>query len=289
MSFTSLLHGQQRYEVPGTKVSLELTPGKKQVYDNFPVIRGDNFQMYILELYGSEFSTLMKSMVSSMESKGLKVLDQLDFSVDSYKGRMVVSAHDEIQNNEIVYLFGDTSFYVMVSVVCSKDTYQQVLQSLKSIRYDKNKHIDWEKAMVIKPDLSSSFKLDRKDCSLSKLLFTRNGAHVADFFDASSIWVQQFINSGEFTSHESVISYFIPMLVSLKDIDIDELVYEGKATNANQECYHFIANCSKGENKFQFNAIGVVTDEYVVFVLGQGANKIDADEIASFMKNLSFK
>lgn len=290
----SVSPGQERYAIPGTKMSIEPVPGKKELSKHFSIIREvGKYNMWFIEMHEQNLSEKMKLIDSASYSRrGAKILEQQDFFIHPYhKARVLISSTDS-SYNELVLLFGDESFYTMVTVQYNagiKNLKEQIIKSLRSIRYDKQKQINWKDYNVIIPDASNAFKLIEKNCSSIGMIFSRDEGIVQDVLEGSFIMLQQFVHNGRFATGEQIIMYHLPGYISSSKTTIDKVLFEGSAIIGEVETYRFVADCTKNGEKIQLNLMASITDGYDVYIIGLSKKQADNTEIEKFMSGLKFR
>lgn len=292
--YASVYKGQERYSIPGTKMSIIPVPGKKELSENFSIIREvGKYSMWFIELHEKNLSEKMKLMDSASYSRrGAHILEQQDFFIKPYyKARVLISSTDSAYN-ELVCLFGDESFYTMVTVQYNagvKKLKEQIITSLQSIQYDKQKQVNWKDYSVIIPDASNAFKLMEKECSSVGILFSRNEGVVEDASEKSSIGLQQFVHNGRFSTGEQMIMYQFSGYISSSKVTLDKVLFEGPAIIGEVETYRFVADCTKEGKKIHLNLMAVITDGYDAYISAVCKKPGDATEIEKFMSGLKFK
>lgn len=290
----SVYKGQERYAIPGTKLSIVPVPGKKELSGNFPMIREvGKYNMLFIELHEKNFREKMKLMDSASYSRrGARILEQQDFFINPYyKARVLISSTDSAYN-ELVCIFGDDSFFTMVTAQYDpgvKKLKEQIITALQSIRYDQQKQVNWKDYSVVIPDASNAFKLVEKECSSVGLLFSRNAGVVQDASEESSIGLQQFVHNGRFATGEQMIMSQFSGYISSSRVTLDKVLFEGPAIIGEVETYRFVADCTKEGKKVHLNLMAVITDGYDAYIFAVCKKPGDATEIEKFMSGLKFK
>lgn len=292
LSATQLL-GQERVNVSGTRISMIPPTKDARLSNHYSVISvPDSYELSVVEFPVPGLDTKMQEIDSSAYVKrGLEVTRESKMTVDGYTGKLI-RVRSNINADGVQFIFGDSTFYVMISTLFTRGDevlFKQIIDSYKSIRVNKSKKINWNQFLVFEQKVPNKFKLVEEECFPFKMIFSKDGTKRDSVFNDSYIWVQQFPNDGDFRNHQELMTHFLMNYLTSAKAEILHVIHDGKSTIAGVEVYQFIAECKVRNLTIQVNAVGYLAPKYAVYFQCSANDKEDVLEIEKFFKNLKFK
>jgi hypothetical protein len=155
---------QNKYiDIPRTKVSIIQPEGSKLLKYQTGLIKDNELSIMILEYTSSNYIKDVSNFnKSNYESRGLKVSEEKETTVDDFPAKIIFSNSGSPELNTMMLMFGDNSF--SVTVVCNYKSNDKSLENklkeiLLSIKYNKNKKVDpFENTHLTIDTISSSFR-----------------------------------------------------------------------------------------------------------------------------------
>jgi|GEM_PF-3186819 len=290
---TFQLFGQVRIAIAGTRLSIVPPTKNAKISNYYSVIsEDDSYEMSVVEFPESNLQEKMNEIDSIAYTKrGLEVIGEFEMEVDHFKAK-VIHVKSNLYADGVQVLFGDSTFFVMVSTLFTKGDkvlFNSILDSYRTLKIDRSKKINWNKFLAFEQKSANQFKLVEKGCFPMKMVFSKNAMKQDSVFSDSFIWVQQVPNDGNLKTNQELMTYFLMSALSSDKIEILKVIHDGVSTISGVETYQFIAECRMKTKNFQLNAIGYLNKNCGIFFQSFTFNEADTIETERFFKNLKFK
>lgn len=179
--------------IPGTRLYIIPPPNFNLSSGFIGLQKGEYSMVNIYDLVGGNINTNAATFNKvEFEKKGAKVFDFQEIKVNGYSAKFIhVQGDATAKAYELV--FGDTTFTTMVMAVypiSDEKTGNDILNSLNTIYYDKNKKINpFETANFLLDDKNSKFKFFHYNANL--YIYTIDGKEDKENKDAPVVLVLQ--------------------------------------------------------------------------------------------------
>ena len=179
--------------IPGTRLYIIPPPGFKIASAFTGLQKGETSMFNIIDLAGGNINTNASTFnKAEFEKKGIKVFDFREIKINGFAGKYIY-LQGEAKSKAYLIVFGDTTFSTMVTTlypVNDEKTGNEIISSLNTIYYDKNKKIDpFETAKFTLDDKISRFKFLQYNANL--YLYTIDGKDNSKDKDAPVVLVVQ--------------------------------------------------------------------------------------------------
>ncbi|WP_289064215.1 hypothetical protein [uncultured Zobellia sp.] len=179
--------------VPGTRIYLELPSGFQLSKDFIGLENGNDEIIRFYDMYGVDYyAGSNKYSKKAYEKTVAIVYDFEETIIDDYYGKVLVTNSDNA-NRAITLVFGDAFFSVLAVAVTNNTNNTEVshiINSFKSIKYDKDREIGSMEAAFFSVDVEKSgFKLFFRSNEIFH--FTENGEYPND--TSSSYIINQIL------------------------------------------------------------------------------------------------
>jgi hypothetical protein len=188
--------------IPGTRLYIIPPPNFKVASTFIGLQKGETSMFNIYDLVGGNINTNAATFTKAeFERQGAKVFDFKEIKVDGFPGKYI---HMEGDASAEAYsiVFGDTTFTTMIMTIYpvgDEKTGNEIINSLNTIYYDKNKKIDpFETANFTLDDKVSKFKFFQYNANL--FVYTVGGTENKEDKDAPVILVSQFPKDNSLTA-----------------------------------------------------------------------------------------
>lgn len=285
----SIVSSQRRVQIAGSRASIVIPDGTIISKHHSALTKIDDFEMSVVEFNGNLESKFREIDSAAYAQRGMHVYEEYNMTVDGYTGK-IIHAYSDPAANVVQFLFGDNTFFIMVSTMYgefNKKKYNEILNYYKTIKVDESKKINWNDFIAITYDKSSPIQLEKESINPFAILF-RNRFDIKDS-TKTYIMVQQYPNLGMFESLETFASQIIGNTI-FKSYDIDEFISEGKSTMNGKAVYDFKAFCinKKGERQL-VRCTARLTDELGVVVCAVVTEEKDKSDVDDFFSAMEFK
>jgi hypothetical protein len=188
--------------IPGTRLYIIPPPNFKVASTFIGLQKGETSMFNIYDLVGGNINTNAATFSKAeFERQGAKVFDFKEIEVDGFPGKYIHMQGDASAKAYSI-VFGDTTFTTMVMAIYpvgDEKTGDEILKSLNTIYYDKNKTIDpFETAYFTLDDKGSKFKFFHFSANL--FIYTVGGTENKDDKDAPVILVSQLPKDNTMTA-----------------------------------------------------------------------------------------
>lgn len=287
--FPNLVSSQHRVQIAGSRASIMIPEGTIVSKHHSALTKIDDFEMSFVEFNGNLESKFREIDSAAYAQRGMHVYEEYNMAVDGYTGK-IIHAYSDPAANVVQFLFGDSTFFIMVSTMYgefNKKKYNEILNYYKTIKVDESKKINWNDFIAITYDKSSPMQLEKEFINPMAILF-KNRSNLNDS-TKTYIMVQQYPNLGLFESIETFASQIIGNTI-FKSYDIDEFISEGKSTINGKAVYEFKAYCinNKGERQL-VRCTARLTDELGVIVCAFISENKDNVDVDNFFNTMNFK
>lgn len=147
----------QHVNVPGTRLYIIPPPGFKTMTNFTGLQKGETSMVQVYDLVGGNFYKNAADFTKArFEKDGINVFDYQEIKVNGYPAKYI-AMQSQPAAKTYAMVFGDTSFSTMIMAACPATdavTDKEIINSLNTICYDKNKKID--------PFETANFSLDEK-------------------------------------------------------------------------------------------------------------------------------
>ncbi|MBT9188753.1 hypothetical protein [Zobellia russellii] len=179
--------------IPGTRIYLEPPSGFQLSKDFIGLENGDNEIIRFYDMYGTDYyANSNKYTKKAYEKIGAIVYDFEETIIDDYYGKVLVTNSD-YANRAVTLVFGDAFFSVLGVAVTNNTNNTEVshlINSFKSIKYDKDREIGSMEAAFFSVDVEKSgFELFFQANEIFH--FTENGEYPND--TSSSYVINQIL------------------------------------------------------------------------------------------------
>lgn len=180
--------------IPGTRLYI-VPPANFSIASSFVGLqKGETSTFNIFDLVGGNFNTnAAKFSREGFEREGIKVFDFKEISVNGFPAKFI-SMQGDMASRTFGLVFGDTTFSTMIMAVYPADdkvTGEDIVESLNTIWYDKDKKIDpFETARYTLDDQGSKFKFFQYNAGFH--LYTIDGVEQKEDEDEAMLMVMQF-------------------------------------------------------------------------------------------------
>ena len=163
--------------IPGTRLYIIPPPGFKIASTFTGLQKGETSMFNIIDLAGGNINTNASTFnKAEFEKKGIKVFDFREIKINGFAAKYIY-LQGEANSKAYLVVFGDTTFTTMVTTlypVNDDKTGNEIISSLNTIYYDKNKKFDpFETAKFTLDDKVSKFKYFQYNANL--YLYTIDG------------------------------------------------------------------------------------------------------------------
>lgn len=159
----------KHFNIPGTRLYIVPPPNFKVATNFIGLQKSDKAMFNIYDLVGGNFYTNAATFSKeAFEKQGARVFDFKDIKVNGYPAKFI-SLQGDLTTKAYALVFGDTTFSTMIMAiypVTDDVTGIEIINSLNSIWYDKNKKID--------PFETANFSLDEKVSKFKFLQYSAN-------------------------------------------------------------------------------------------------------------------
>jgi hypothetical protein len=188
--------------IPGTRLYLIPPPGFKVASTFIGLQKGETSIFNIYDLVGGNINTNAATFnKAEFEKQGAKVFDFKEIKVDGFPGKYIHMQGDASAKSYSI-VFGDTTFTTMIMTIYpvgDEKTGNEIISSLNTIYYDKDKKIDpFETANFTLDDKVSKFKFFRYSANL--FIYTVDGTEHKEDKDAPVILVSQLPKDNTMTA-----------------------------------------------------------------------------------------
>lgn len=188
--------------IPGTRLYIIPPPNFKVATTFIGLQKGENSMLNIYDLVGGNFNTNAATFSKGeFERQGARVFDYKEIKVNGYPAKFIHMQGDASSKGYAI-VFGDTTFSTMIMAaypVTDENTGKEIVKSLNTIWYDKNKKIDpFETANFSLNDKESKFKFFQYNANL--YIYTVGGLDNKDNRDEPFIIVSQLPKDNTMTS-----------------------------------------------------------------------------------------
>jgi len=188
--------------IPGTRLYIIPPPNFKVASTFIGLQKGETSMFNIYDLVGGNINTNAATFSKAeFESKGAKVFDFKEIKVNGFPAKYIHMQGDATAKAYSI-VFGDTTFTTMVMTiypVADEKTGNEIINSLNTIYYDKNKKIDpFETANFSLDDKVSKFKFFQYNANL--YIYSINGIENKEDKDAPIVLVSQFPKDNTMTA-----------------------------------------------------------------------------------------
>ncbi len=179
--------------IPGTRVYMTTPAGFKFSPELIGFRKGDFAMITVYDMVGGNYNTNIAQFTKQeLESKGIKVYEYKNVTVDGFPGRFI---HVQGQPGRQTYdlIFGDNTFSTMVMAAfpaLDQKAAADIIHSMNSIYYDTSKKIDPTAiAGFTVNDSMSPFKF--RQFSANVFLYTPGGKEIKGSEDAPMVIISQ--------------------------------------------------------------------------------------------------
>jgi hypothetical protein len=188
--------------IPGTRLYLIPPPGFKVTSTFIGLQKGETSIFNIYDLVGGNINTNAATFnKAEFEKQGAKVFDFKEIKVDGFPGKYIHMQGDASAKSYSI-VFGDTTFTTMIMTIYpvgDEKTGNEIISSLNTIYYDKDKKIDpFETANFTLDDKVSKFKFFRYSANL--FIYTVGGTENKEDKNAPVILVSQLPKDNTMTA-----------------------------------------------------------------------------------------
>jgi len=288
--FSLTTSAQNRIDVPCSRVSI-IPPLGGEVKDHFSIIdKIYFFEMTIIEHAGDVDPTLRKLDSAAWASKGVTVYDQFEMDINGYKGQCLYKKLSP-RMDAITLAFGDSVFFVQIQANYLnqyKNLYNEIIKSFETIKFNREKEIDWESDFVFKYNNQNAFKLQEE--YISPLLFTFLKEAVDSLTPKTSyIGIQQVPNEGNPRNLKSFMAEMIASTV-LPQYSIEEVIFDGVIDHNGKQAYSFdIITQKKDSVQHLIKCLGHINKKYAVFIFANISDEKDKEDTIEFLNSIEFK
>jgi hypothetical protein len=183
----------EHINIPGTRLYMIPPVGAKVGKGFVGLELGEKSAMVVRDLEGGSYADNSTGFSKEgFEQKGLKVLDYKEIKINGYPAKFVaVQQGEELKGYAV--LFGDQTFSTMVMTTypINDDAMgKQILASLNSMYYDKNKKADpFDVALFSVDDTNSKFKFKELEGGL--YMYTVGGVEYSQDVDSPFVLMAQ--------------------------------------------------------------------------------------------------
>lgn len=154
--------------VPGTKVEID-PPTNYYVSSKFAGFQNGSSIIEVFDLPGGDYSKMKQDFSeATLKKNGVSVLQENEIDVDGYSGLLLKLQKDPEQKS-ITLIFGDRSLCVIIvaSYPVNDDNLEsQIVQSLRSVKYDAGRGIDaFATATFNLDDAKTAFRFHKKSAN----------------------------------------------------------------------------------------------------------------------------
>ena len=188
--------------IPSTRLYIIPPPNFKVATTFIGLQKGENSMLNIYDLVGGNFNTNAATFSKTeFERQGARVFDYKEIKVNGYPAKFIHMQGD-VSSKGYAIVFGDTTFSTMIMAVypvTDENTGKEIVKSLNTIWYDKNKKIDpFETANFSLNDKESKFKFFQYSSNL--YIYTVGGLDNKDNRDEPFIIVSQLPKDNTMTA-----------------------------------------------------------------------------------------
>jgi hypothetical protein len=188
--------------IPGTRLYIIPPPNFKVASTFIGLQKGETSMFNIYDLVGGNINTNAATFSKAeFERRGAKVFDFKEIKVNSFPAKYIHMQGDATAKAYSI-VFGDTTFTTMVMSiypVADEKTGNEIINSLNTIYYDKNKKIDpFETANFSLDDKVSKFKFFQYNANL--YIYSIDGIENKEDKDAPMVLVSQFPKDNTMTA-----------------------------------------------------------------------------------------
>jgi hypothetical protein len=188
--------------IPGTRLYIIPPPNFKVASTFLGLQKGETSMFNIYDLVGGNINTNAATFSKAeFESKGAKVFDFKEIKVNGFTAKYIHMQGDATAKAYSI-VFGDTTFTTMVMTVypvTDEKTGNEIINSLNTIYYDKNKKIDpFETAKFSLDDKTLKFKFFQYSSNM--YIYSIGGIENKDDRDAPIVLITQFPKDNTMTA-----------------------------------------------------------------------------------------
>lgn len=188
--------------IPGTRLYIIPPPNFKVASTFIGLQKGETSMFNIYDLVGGNINTNAATFSKAeFERQGAKVFDFKEIKVDGFSGKYIHMQGDASAKSYSI-VFGDTTFTTMIMTIYpvgDEKTGNEIINSLNTIFYDKNKKINpFETANFTLDDKDSKFKFFQYNANL--YIYTVGGTENKEDKDAPVILVSQLPKDNTMTA-----------------------------------------------------------------------------------------
>ncbi|MBC9812674.1 hypothetical protein H9Y05_09340 [Crocinitomicaceae bacterium CZZ-1] len=289
-----LVFSQDRIQFSGTRITMipPSNPPINLIY--FPIIREeDRYEISAMEFGIGDYNMIRAEVDSAAYARaGYDVVKQSRITVDDFQMRIVWLKAGHTGAFKILY--GDsTTFLAKISVSYTAhkepDLPEKLMNAIQSIKVNRVsvKEIDWGKHLVIIPPVQNAFKFV-EGSYFGKLQFSRDGKQTRNLWSESSVIVKQLPGDDE-TTNQKIVMELMADFLTMDELELLDVIYEGNATVDGKEVYQFIADCRVEEKTVRFNVFGYLGKDYSLFLQSMAFNQEDIAELERFIQEMKLK
>jgi len=180
--------------IPGTRLYIIPPPNFTVASTFIGLQKGETSMINIYDLVGGNINTNAATFSKAeFERQGAKVFDFKEIKVNGFPAKYIHMQGDATAKAYSI-VFGDTTFTTMIMTiypVADEKTGNEIIKSLNTIYYDKNKKIDpFETAFFTLDDKVSKFKFFQYNANL--YIYSIDGIENKEDKDAPIVLVSQF-------------------------------------------------------------------------------------------------
>jgi hypothetical protein len=271
--------------IPGTRLYIIPPPNFKIASTFLGLQKGETSMFNIFDLVGGNINTNAATFSKAeFEKKGIKVFDFKEIKVNGFPAKYIHMQGDAIAKAHSI-VFGDTTFTTMVMTiypVSDEKTGNEIINSLNTIYYDKNKIVD--------PFETANFSLDMKiskfkffQYSSNMYIYSIGGVENKENKDEPIILVTQFPKDNKMTA-KSIAEMMVSKTqkYGLTNPELKNTTTE--KINGYETYQTEVYGQMKGKNSLLFYCVVAKGDKAIVI---QGISKKDAQTDIEEFKNIA--
>lgn len=235
--------------IPGTRLYMIPPPGFNVSSAFIGLQKGENAIINIYDLVGGNINTNAATFSQAeFERQGAKVFEFKEISVNNFPAKYIQMQGNPVAKGQSL-VFGDTTFTTMIMTsypANDEKTGNDIIQSLNTIYYDKNKKIDpFEAANFSIDDNASKFKFSQYAANV--YVYTTGGVNSEEDKEAPVVLISQYPKEETMTGK------------SLTDMMINQIQQKGIAIHGRKNTFTGKIN---GYDAYQTELYGQMQGDY---------------------------